>query len=501
MAKRVSADTITEITAEPAFRGRQPAESPPPSTEELIKRVRQELADRTAARKKMLTAAGPDEDPERAATALRRATEDQQQFEQMIKEVPKGFRLVPVLYSRIEPQAKADLTQEYSFHVRPRFLKFLAENHAEELKELGICDAGVERMRQGLDPANEKGEPYSVNVDHIIERNGSGVWGAQKESDPDQPGFQPKYHPNHFGNFILLPEKIHAFKNSLNDLQHASETPLGQNKWILMMVPERNELHSGFVCPKQDPSHRLAGLDLRPLDDFKRVEHGEFIVTTALSSLAELKVMPGVAPLVRGQIVEADAAHATVADLAAEQAAGKKPGNLRKSFNEAVAKQPDVQAHLDNFVKPGLREVTGYVSGLYNQLSAKLSTRKERAAFWSFARFFRSQPVKDLQMDIEALPIEEASDMQRTFRQLAGNVTRVCDKLDADAKARRATEQRESIPDFHGDNQPRKAAEGQFLPRRKRAAKKGSNDNKADGSREKKTFGRPGHFKGKNRHR
>jgi hypothetical protein len=499
VAKRVSADTITEITSNPAFRGRQTAESPPPTAEQLTDRIRQELADRVAYAQKLLASgAPPSADPyaPRPEVRLSRALADQKLFEELLREVPKGFRLSPVLYSRIDAKAKEELTQEYTYHVRPRFLKFLAENHADELKDLGICERGVERMRQGLDPANDSGQLYSVNIDHIIERNGSGVWGAAKEKDPDQPDAGEKFHPNHFGNFIILPEKIHEFKNKLNDLQYASDTPHGGNKWVLMMVPERNAAFSGFVCPKQDPSHRLAGLDLRPVDDFKKTEHGEFIVNTTLTELAELKEMGGLRQIVQGQIAEADRLRTTVAELAARQEAQKKPG-LRKAFNDAVAKEPATKTHLDNLVRPALRDVTSYVKKTFDELSAKTSTSKERAAFWKFARFFRSQPVRDLQMDVEALPFEEASDLHRSFLQLKKDVTKVCDRLDAENKARYQKQENESIPDFRQDNQPPATPlENQHIqgrkPRRGPPSKPRSGD-----AREKRTFGRPGHFKGR----
>ncbi|MEZ0223925.1 MAG: hypothetical protein ACAH83_05180 [Alphaproteobacteria bacterium] len=496
MAKRVSADTITEITSNPAFRGRQTAESPPPTTEQLTDRIRQELVDRIAAARALVAAdAPPSPDPyaPRPEVRLARALEDQKQFEEMLKEVPKGFRLSPVLYSRIDAKAKEELTQEYTYHVRPRFLKFLAENHADELKDLGICERGVERMRQGLDPVNENGLLYSVNIDHIIERNGSGVWGATKEKDPDQPDAVEKFHPNHFGNFIILPEKIHEFKNELNDIQHASDTPHGQNKWVLMMVPERNATFSGFVCPKQDASHRLAGLDLRAMDDFKKTEHGEFIVNTVLHGLAEFKDMGSVRQIVRGQILEADRLRTKVAELAAQPKSG-----LRKAFNDAVAKEPATQAHLDNLVKPALRDVTNYVKNTFAELSAKTGTSKERAAFWKFARFFRSQPVRDLQTDIEALPFEEASEMHRSFLKLKTEVTKVCDRLDAENKARYQKQDNESVPDFRQDNNPparTQQPQGEPISGRKPRRGPPQTPRHEEEGREKRTFGRPGHFK------
>jgi hypothetical protein len=276
-----------------------------------------------------------------------------------------------------------------------------------------------------------------------------------------------------------------------------------------MMAPERNAQFSGYVCPKQDPSHRLAGLDLRQMDDFKKIEHGQFIVNTALHELADLKEMNGVKAIVWDQIAQADAAKTTVAELADLQAKGKKKGDLRKAFSDAIKATPEVEAHVENFVKPGLVEAHNYMRKLFTDLSAKTETRKQRAAFWSFARFFRSQPVRDMQMDAEALPFAEAADIKNNFRQLARDVTTVCDRLDAESKAQYQKQQNEGMPDFRDahrtdrkppvvpapdrDQNNTPPVQGTPLPRRPR---KGPPQNpRHEEGRTKRTFGRPGHFK------
>jgi hypothetical protein len=166
-----------------------------------------------------------------------------------------------------------------------------------------------------------------------------------------------------------------------------------------------------------------------------------------------------------------------------------------------VKRNPEVDEHIERLVKPAVSDVNAYVTGLFKKLSAKTGTSKERAAFWKFARFVRGKSMKNLQLDVEALPFAEASDLTRSFRQLNKDVTAVCDRLDAEAKARFAKETRESIPDFGQDNkapandagpaQSPAQPQAQPLPRRRRDAR----PRRPDQGRDKKTFGRPGHFK------
>jgi len=483
MAKRVSADTITEITTSRAFF--EPGQAVPssvPTVEQLINDIRSQLAARlqTAETAERNGTYNPDARPRQQTVA--EAQKDKSEFEQIIKEIPAGFRLAPVLYNRISTDENATIKQEYSFKVRPSFMRFLAKEHADELKDLGICQYGIDRMAQGLDPVNTQGEPYSVNVDHIIERAGSGKWGKTKSTDQDQAAdFGDSFNVNHFGNFMLLPEKIHEFKNALNDLQKASYTSVGNSKWILMMTPERNEAFSGFVCPKLDASHRLAGLETRPYDDFKRVEHGQYILAVTLSKVDDMRNMDGMLQTVRGLIKKADALNDKVAVLAEKEQKETGASAFRKAFRDAVHKNAKTEDYVDNMVRPALKDVTDYVTNLYDRLAAKLDEPKERAAFWEFAHFFRSPKMRDLRMDIEALPFEEASEMHEKFNVLNLKINSVCDRLDAEGKAARA--ERESRP--ANDDSFRNGFNSAG-----RTPRQGQNDNRPRGPVARDDFGR-----------
>lgn len=432
LAKRVSADTITQITGAATFREQEKA-SPPPTTADLIEKTRERLAKEVAAMQAFVDAADPENERtiEARTKDLVQAQSNQQLFETLLKDVPTGFRLEPTFYSRITMQENDAIREEYSYHVRPRFLKFVGENYADDLRALGIAEEGIERMKSGLDPEDRNGHKYNLNVDHIIERAGSGTMGKTKSADPDSMSSKPVFNINHFGNFVLLPEPVHEYKNMLNDLQVASDMPWGKGKWILMMVPERTNEHAGFVAQPQPKTSKLKGLSTNPPGQ----NHSQYIVEVTLGQLADMKDTGNIRTLVRELIVEADAGGKTVAETADIEARQKK-GGLRKKFNDAVAKDPEAAAII-GMVRPALDDVTQNVSSLFRRVSRSTSSRNEKDAFWEFVRFFRSPEVKNLKLDAEALPLPESAEMLRTFRQIEQDMKAKADQLDAEGKAAR----------------------------------------------------------------
>lgn len=432
MAKRVSADTITQITGAAAFREDQKPASAPPTTEELIEKTRTRLQKETIAAKAWLDAADPENERtiEQRTKDVVQAEANEKLFEELLKDVPKGFKLAPTFYSRITMEENDAIKQEYSYHVRPRFLKFVGENYAGDLRKLGIAEEGIERMKNGLDPEDADGKKYNLNVDHIIERAGSGTMGKTKSPDPDSPHCRETFDINHFGNFILLPEPVHEFKNKLNDLQVASDMPYGKGKWILMMVPERTAKNHGFVAQPQPANSKLEGVTAH----YPGINHSRYILDVITAEIAEMKETGNIRNIVRGLVSEAgDQKVAEAADLDAR----KKKGGLRQKFNDAIAKDKDSEFIVNGLVRPAIKDVTDTLTKLFRHVSYDTAGRREQD-FWDFARLFRSQQVKDLRVDIEALPVPEAAEMHRAFNLLEKDVNALADKLDAAGKARRA---------------------------------------------------------------
>jgi len=457
LAKRVSADTITGITADPTNNGSTNPTPPAPTYDELLVKIRTRLAKIIVAAEASLDAADPENERDIAnrQANLAQAKENQQTFEKMLKNVPDGFKLVPTYYSRITKEENEKVREEYSFKVRPKFMKYLGENCAAELKALGVSDAGVNRMKNGLDPVDDKGNLFNFSVDHIVERAGSGDMGRTKAVDPDMPATEPVFKVNHIGNYILLTEKVHEYKNILNDLQNASDMPYGKGKWILMMAPLRTPENPGFVVPPQSKASGLDGVGTHP----QSLKHNEFVVGSALADLERFKNTGNMRQLVRGQIAQAGSK--PVAEVAEAEAALKKPGALRRAFAGALAADPKASELVENFIKPALTDVTTSVTTLYDDIQSKINTPKGRFDFWEFTRFFRSQQMKDLRADVEALPFEEASTLHSKFNKLAASMNATADKLDAESKARKAAN-----PNGANDNAAKKPYQRNNGPRK-----------------------------------
>ncbi len=256
MNLRVSADNITSLTA-----GAGPSDyAGAPTVHKMIKRIRERLADNIKNNRtdnwpyaENLERYSPDE-------IRRQAEQDARDFEQILKDVPPGFRLAPVLYTRVTREEAYDLNTEFTT-IRPRFLSFLAEQHAAHLRNIGLDEHAIGRMRKGLDPLDANNKAYYLNVDHIIERGGSGNLASVKSRDPDCTQCTDPVSPvNHFGNLMLLPGQIHAEKNKLNEIQGMRSLKGGSSRWILMLVPECPCDKPRFITAPLPKSHPLGGL-------------------------------------------------------------------------------------------------------------------------------------------------------------------------------------------------------------------------------------------------
>ena len=504
MTKRVSANTITEITAAPGFAppGKDPS---PPAVSDLQDQIRQDLDDYIAFRKGQLEAEPKDNPNPKAQQNYDKAVARRAQFEDVINDVPAGFKLVPVKYAKISQEENAAIHHEYLKNVRSRFLQFVGENHADDLKALGICDVGIERMRKGLDPADETGRPYEVNIDHIIERSGSGLWAKSKETDPDQKAeVEPKFRQNHFGNLILLPEEIHEYKNTLNNMQRIGDLQPGQSKWILMMVPERSEQQAGFVCPPQQKGTRWDVLRQRPNDPFRKISHASFTVDQANDRYNEFCENPLVEKALKTVAEVARRQKKTVAEAAADNRPGKR--NLSKIFNDILDHDLKARHHADMNLKPALEETTKVVSGLFNEVVEYDDRRKAASLTRNFAEFYQSKDMQKLRARADELPFEETLEMQRTFKRIDVELAQLKEALGVKAQAPRnmqtaqkttkAFNNSAKVVPFPAPNRPAANRNGQpdaqndNGSRRRRKNKKGKNKNNAQN---RQSFGRRAH--------
>jgi len=371
----------------------------PPSADQMIAQIRADFTSRIDSLEKLIrqskTAGRKASAPPTAfEIAHRQALKDQDAFEKLMASVPKGFRLTPVLYSRITPEQNAEVFAEYNKRVRPDFLHYLAHNHAAELSALGICQHGIDRMKKGLDPADASGSLYSLNIDHIVERAGGGNWSLQKAVDPQMPaGSPPTFLVNHFSNFILLPKKIHNYKNDLNALQKASFTPYGESRWVLMLVPETGPGQSAYIAPPQDQQHPLHGVHTHRENGSHYIQHAEFMVDRTRDALSVFRQDPVVAGI-----------------LKTAEGTGTNP---RQAFNDAVSQHPTQKDRLETFVKPAMQETLRWLTLAFNDVSktGKITSK-------SFLDFYQGRKVSNLPLEMADLPCEETEKLRDIIQQI-----------------------------------------------------------------------------------
>ncbi len=181
-----------------------------------------------------------------------------EKFKKLVEDIPDGFSLAPVMYTRISGGQNKKIEKEFSTYARPRFMIYLAENHSDDLKNIGLCEYAIGRMKKGLEPADKDWNFYNLTVDHIIERSGSGKLGYQKKYDRKTGQYmRPTYQVNHFANLILMPHDIHSdIKNFINEMQNLPSMNKGSSLWSLSLVPTGDTLGESSVYVAKSKADR-----------------------------------------------------------------------------------------------------------------------------------------------------------------------------------------------------------------------------------------------------
>ena len=352
MGEKITSSNITQKTFQAAFD--KPAKVPP-SPETLIENIRTKLQAKIDAKDTK------DNKKLKAAISAKRKLK---KLDEMLADLPNDMELATVLYVKVPSTKSKRAYAEFCEDVKPAFLKYLAKNHADDLKRLGICDEGVKRMCIGLEPADKKGNQYSLSVDHIIERSGAGRMSFEQETDPHlknaDPHAKPSLKVNHFDNLILLPNKVHhRMKNFINDLQNLSDTLVaGECRWAVMLVPKRVEGQCPYIfIPRADKVDKY-GAQVEPLSFKNKLSRLHYATTRLKSSLKRFNEIPLVTSL-----------NSTLNDLA--KADGKTLEKLLTEQSRSVANDNEPSA------KPSIKDIfdmafSGYASEKakdeYNQI-------------------------------------------------------------------------------------------------------------------------------------
>ncbi len=427
MAKKVSADTISALTAASCFSGTSPGT--PPSPQKMIDDIRAALKKRAVALSQSAEAAklaetDPDAPPSPFEISSKKALQNIATFEKIVNNVPQGFRLVPVLYSKIDRDHNAHVYSEFGKEVRRPFLQYCATHHAKELAALGICAEGIEQMKMGFDPVDENGSFYAVNIDHIVERSGGGQMSKKRGPDPLMPaGSRSNFLVNHFDNLILIPEQVHEIKNILNDLQQAASTRNKSSAWVLMLVPEVDAAHSGFVAQPQDPSHYLYGLMRRKEDPSRLVNQASFSLANLLVTIDSMHLDKDIHhAIVAAENYAAHYGRSVHEQMEYEDRPDKahKQHRLTQTFNAAVARKPAQKALVEKTLRPKLLELDGKLKAAFT--AAFLSAPANDNGLRGFMPFYQGKKLTSLRQSTAQLPIPEAVQLHDTFAMIDAKI-------------------------------------------------------------------------------
>lgn len=409
---RVSADTISQLTADPAYHGGD-APLTVPHTDDMIADLRLRLSGANLAK-----------------------------FEELLADMPAGFRLAPVYFTcptpdRVNARRNKKVEDEYNFRVRGAFFNHLATEHAHELRRLGISETGIRRMKKRLEPMDDEGNYYLLSVDHIVERSYGGNWAMEQQMDPDRKkSITPKFSVNHFGNLILLPDHIHDVKNFMNNIQKAGRAVQGHPQWILTLVPERNAEYSGFVAPPQRENHPLAGVLRRPNTLKAKMAQTDYVLKQAVNMLETFEYT--------------DAAKKYRQRIGSQDNEKKSARKLTRIFNHFVKRGTPLRDDVDHVIRPMMAEVQRCVDDMIVVTDDSLPKRKA-SAYCNFISFFNKELMKKFRCAAERFPVREARATVERFKEIDSVIPEWQDLYDNHRRERRRFNSKYNSENNNGD--------------------------------------------------
>jgi hypothetical protein len=119
-------------------------------------------------------------------------------------DLPPSLKKVSKTYQRAKPADVKVTRAHFSKDAKPAFLQYLAQHHIEQLYAMGLNDTAINYMHNGEMPRNHPGEQLDVSIDHITSLHFGGT--------------------NDFENLMLIPSRINAMKDKLENAQIEKDT-------------------------------------------------------------------------------------------------------------------------------------------------------------------------------------------------------------------------------------------------------------------------------------
>lgn len=146
-----------------------------------------------------------------------------QELEKLLDQRPNGMQEIVLLHYKEsdfirkmrQSVFKAKWNPDGGDGPKRAFIKDLAQNHSDDLRDIGFSETDIDDMLE----TGKLPQDCGYNIEHIIDREHGGT--------------------NHDHNFILMPEDINQAKDRLKTLQKALNENADEGCWIISWVPEK----------------------------------------------------------------------------------------------------------------------------------------------------------------------------------------------------------------------------------------------------------------------
>lgn len=134
---------------------------------------------------------------------------------QQLENLPPSLTLRRIVYYPAAPDIVRQKRGAFNGHFRAEFLKHVGGTCARNLRDMGLDDAAIDRMRHEGVLSTHNAAAANCTVDHILSLSKGG--------------------DNNLDNLMLLPLGLHKLKNNLEDAQPA--TSIKQSE-VITIVPK-----------------------------------------------------------------------------------------------------------------------------------------------------------------------------------------------------------------------------------------------------------------------
>lgn len=353
-------------------------------------RLAAQVAEKEMARVAHAAAAGGEKDTatRRFARAAARARNELADFLRLSSAPPEGMRTAVVYHAPAAHAGKGggvDPVRREYLKSLGRLRQYVAANHAEELRALGVSDRGIAQMKARREARNAEGRTLDMDADHIIESEGSGAWALRRGVDPDDPGGGEKFLVNFFGNFTFLRGREHKGKNRLKRVQMPTKGARAAAQWYLSWVTVRGPGQSGFVAKPQE-----GGLPPRSMGPVQRLQYIAFCAWQAGEALYRIR-----------------------SGLAAET--GRRRVDLSAAFNGAA--QSPVVREQAKVLRAALEEAARQAETAFRETSRDRHIPKQERLYARFRASWRNSAMKKLRATAAAVDfLPEGAGLLAAFR-------------------------------------------------------------------------------------